>query len=325
MIAVVATEPGGPEVLTLRELPDPTPGPGEVTIDVVATAVNRADTLQRRGHYPPPPGTSELIGLECSGTVREVGDGVMGLEPGQPVCALLAGGGYASVVSAPAAQVMSAPEGIDLATAAAVPEAAATVWSNVFMEAALRPGESLLVHGGAGGLGSLAIQIAHALGHPVSTTAGSADKVALCESLGAAPAVNYREEDFAERVLDHTQGRGVDVVLDNIGGPYLERNLKVLALGGRLAIIGMQGGARAELPIGRLMQKRARIIATSLRPRPVEEKGAICAQLVEHVWPLIASGQVAPVVDSTLPLSEAAAAHERLESSQHAGKIVLTV
>ena len=325
MQAIVATQNGGPEVLTMTDRPDPTPGPGELAIDVVATAVNRADTLQRQGYYPPPPGASDLIGLECSGTVRALGEGVTGFSLGQPVCALLVGGGYASIVVAPAGQVMPVPANIDLTEAAALPEAAATVWSNVYMGARLQPGESLLVHGGAGGLGTLGIQIATALGHPVYTTAGSAEKVARCAELGAELTINYRDEDFPDRIRAHTGGRGVDVILDNMGGAYLDANLDALSMGGRLAIIGMQGGTRGELRISRLLQKRAAVLASSLRPRPTEEKAAICAELVHHVWPLIADGRVRPVIDSILPLADASEAHSRLESSAHTGKIVLAV
>lgn len=324
MRAVIAAEPGGPEVLTVTELPDPVPGPGEVVIDVAATAVNRADTLQRQGKYPPPPGASEVLGLECSGTVSAVGEGVTEWQVGDEVCALLAGGGYAEQVLVPAGQVMPKPDGIDLVTAGGLPEVACTVWSNVFMVAGLQPGETLLVHGGAGGIGTLAIQLAKALGARVVTTAGSEEKLALCRELGADVAVSYRDQDFVEEVKKATDGRGADVILDNMGAKYLERNVSALATEGRLVIIGMQGGVKGELNIGKLLTKRGAVIATSLRSRPVEEKAAICSAVVEHVWPLVSDGSVRVVVHATMPLAEASRAHELMESGDHTGKIILT-
>ena len=324
MRAVTATEPGGPEVLTVSDLPDPQPGPGEVVLDVAATAVNRADLLQRQGHYPPPPGASEVIGLECSGTVSAVGEGVDGWQVGDEVCALLAGGGYAEKVAVPAGQVMPVPAGIDVETAAALPEVACTVWSNVFMVAHLQPEETLLVHGGAGGIGTSAIQLAHALGATVVTTAGSEAKLEACRSLGADLAVNYREQDFVEEVKAFTDGRGADVILDNMGARYLGRNVSALATQGRLVIIGMQGGAKGELDINALLRKRGAVIATALRSRPVQEKAAICAAVVEHVWPLVADGRVKPVVHERYPLAEAARAHADVESSTNVGKVLLT-
>lgn len=324
MRAVIAAQPGGPEVLTVAELPDPTPGPGEVVVDVAATAVNRADTLQRQGKYPPPPGASDVLGLECSGTVSAVGEGVTVWAVGDEVCALLAGGGYAERVLVPAGQVMPKPDGVDLVTAGALPEVACTVWSNLFMVAGLQPGETLLVHGGAGGIGTLAIQLAKALGARVVTTAGSAEKLELCRSLGADVAVSYRDQDFVEEVRAATDGRGADVILDNMGAKYLDRNVSALAPEGRLVIIGMQGGVKGELNIGKLLAKRGAVIATSLRSRPVEEKAAICSAVVEHVWPLVADGSVRVVVHETMPLAEASRAHELMESGDHTGKIVLT-
>jgi putative PIG3 family NAD(P)H quinone oxidoreductase len=324
MRAVVVTEPGGPEVLAVHDLPDPAPGPGEVVLDVAGTAVNRADLLQRQGHYPPPPGASEVLGLECSGTVAAVGEGVDGWQVGDEVCALLAGGGYASKVAVPAGQLMPVPAGVDLVTAAALPEVACTVWSNVFMVAGLRPDETLLVHGGAGGIGTHAIQVAHALGATVLTTAGSEEKLELCRSLGAEVAIGYREQDFVEEVRRATDGRGADVILDNMGAEYLDRNLDALALEGRLVIIGMQGGTKGELDIGKLLRKRGAVIATNLRSRPVEEKAAICAAVVEHVWPLVAVGAVRLIVHTTLPLDRAGEAHALMADSGHSGKIVLT-
>jgi putative PIG3 family NAD(P)H quinone oxidoreductase len=324
MRAVTATSPGGPEVLTVAELPDPSPGEGELVLDMVATAVNRADTLQRQGHYPPPPGASDVLGLECSGVVSAVGSSVQGWQVGDEVCALLAGGGYAEKVLVPAGQLMPVPAGIGLLTAGALPEVACTVWSNVFMIAGLQRGETLLVHGGAGGIGTFAIQLAHVLGARVVTTAGSAEKLDVCRSLGADVTVNYREQDFVEEVTAATAGAGVDVILDNMGAKYLARNLGSLATEGRLVVIGMQGGTRAELDLGALMRKRAAVIATSLRARPVQEKAAICASVVEHVWPLVAEGSVRTLVHTTLPLEEAAEAHRIMEASDHIGKIVLT-
>ncbi len=324
MRAVIASEPGGPEVLTVSELPDPEPGPREVLLDLVATAVNRADTLQRRGLYPPPPGASEVLGLECSGVVSAIGDEVDGWSVGDEACALLAGGGYGSKVAVPAGQLMPIPDGVDLVTAGGLPEVACTVWSNVFMIAGLRPDETLLVHGGAGGIGSMAIQLAHALGARVVATAGSAEKLELCRSLGADVAVSYRDQDFVEEVRSATDGRGADVILDNMGASYLSRNVDALAPEGRLVIIGMQGGTRAELNLGKLLTKRVAVIGSTLRSRPVEEKAAICSAVVEHVWPLLADGSIRPVVHATFPLERAAEAHQLMEDGGHSGKILLT-
>jgi len=324
MRAVIAPEPGGPEALTLADLPDPVPGPGEVVVDMAATAVNRADTLQRQGFYPPPPGASDVLGLECSGVISAVGDGVEGWSEGDRVCALLAGGGYGEKVLVPAGQVMPVPEGVDLVTAGALPEVTCTVWSNVFMIAGLQRGETLLVHGGAGGIGTMAIQVGHALGARVVATAGSPEKLELCRKLGADVAVSYREQDFVEEVRAATDGAGADVILDNMGAKYLDRNVDALATEGRLVIIGMQGGAKGELNIGKLLTKRGAVIATSLRARPVEEKAAICASVVEHVWPLVADGTVKPIVHATFRLDQAAEAHRMMEAGDHVGKIVLT-
>jgi len=322
MRAITAPEPGGPEALTVTELPDPVAGPGEVVIDVVASAVNRADTLQRQGFYPPPKGASDVFGLECSGRISEVGPGVESWRVGDEVCALLASGGYAEKVAVPAGQVMPLPPGVDVKSAAAVPEVACTVWSNVFMVAALQPDETLLVHGGAGGIGNFAIQLAKALGAKVLTTAGSAEKIELCESLGADRAINYHDEDFVEVVKE---AGGADVILDNMGAKYLSRNLAALATQGRLVVIGMQGGTKAEIDLGALMGKRGAVIATSLRARPAEEKAAICAAVVEHVWPLIGEGRVRTFVHEEVPFEEAGRAHGLMESGSHSGKILLTV
>ena len=324
MKAVLAAGKGGPEVLSLGELPDPEPGPGEVLVDVAATAVNRADLLQRQGFYPPPPGASDVIGLECSGTVAALGDGVEGWSVGDEVCALLAGGGYAERVVVPAGQLMPLPPGVDLVSAAALPEVACTVWSNVFMIAGLRPGDQFLVHGGAGGIGTMAIQLAHALGARVYATAGTPEKLALCVELGADVAINYRDEDFVEVVKRESDGHGADVVLDNMGAKYLARNVDVLALEGRLLVIGMQGGTKGELDLGVLLRKRGAVIAASLRSRPVDGKAAICAAVAEHVWPLVGAGLVRPIIHRTMPLADAAEAHTLLESGDAVGKIVLT-
>jgi putative PIG3 family NAD(P)H quinone oxidoreductase len=322
--AVLPREPGGPDVLEYVDVPEPGAGPGEVLVEVVATAVNRADLLQRQGHYPPPPGASDIIGLECSGRVAALGPDVTGWEVGQEVCALLAGGGYATRVAVPAGQLMPRPEGIDLVTAAALPEVAGTVWSNLMMVAGLRSGDSLLVHGGGGGIGTFAIQLAVALGARVITTAGSAQKLALCAELGAGVTVNYREQDFVEAVSEATGGAGVDVILDNMGASYLARNVAALAVEGRLVVIGLQGGTTADLDLNALMRKRAAVVGTTLRARPVGEKTTICAAVAEHVWPLVADGTIRPVVGATLPLAEAAAAHRLMESGEITGKILLT-
>src|SRR3954467_9151570 len=324
MRAVIAPEPGGPEALVVTDRPDPVAGPGEVVIEMSGTAVNRADPLQRQGFYPPPPGASDVLGLECSGTVTSVGAGVDGWSPGDEVCALLAGGGDAEGVLVPAGQVMPVPAGVDLVTAGALPEVACTVWSNVFMIAGLQRDETLLVHGGAGGIGTFAIQLAHALGARVVTTAGSAEKLDVCRSLGADVTVNYREQDFVEEVRATTDGRGADVILDNMGAKYLARNLDALAIEGRLVVIGMQGGSKGEIDLGVLMRKRGAVIATSLRARPAEEKAAICSSAVENVWALVADGSVKTLVHTSLPLEQVAEAHRIMEASDHIGKIVLT-
>jgi putative PIG3 family NAD(P)H quinone oxidoreductase len=316
--AVVLDGYGGPEVLRLAEVPDPPPpGPGEVLVDVVATAVNRADLLQRQGFYPPPPGTSDVPGLECSGVVAACGAGVSGWSVGDPVCALLAGGGYASRVLVPAGQCLPVPGGVDLVAAAALPEAACTVWSTVFTVGRLAPGETLLVHGGASGIGTFATQLAAALGSRVVVTA-RASKHAACLALGAERAIDYATKDFAALV-------SADVILDIVGAKYLGRNVAALAVGGRLVVIGLQGGVVGELDLGALMAKRAAVHAASLRSRPVAEKSAIVASVVDQVWPLVAAGRVRPVVDRVLPLDEVAEAHRVMAAGEHVGKIVLRV
>jgi putative PIG3 family NAD(P)H quinone oxidoreductase len=322
MRAITAPDPGGPEALIVTELPDPEAGPGEVVIDIVASAVNRADTLQRQGFYPPPKGATDVLGLECSGRISEVGAGVQGWSVGDEVCALLASGGYAEKVAVPAGQVMPVPPGVDLKAAGAIPDVACTVWSTVFMAAGLQPGETLLVHGGAGGIGNFAIQVAKALGATVLTTAGSKEKLELCESLGADRAINYHDEDFVEVVKG---AGGADVILDNMGAKYLSRNVAALSTLGRLVVIGMQGGTKAEIDLGALLGKRGSVMALSLRSRPTEQKAAICASVVEHVWPLIGEGKVRSFVHEEVPFEEAARAHELMESGSHSGKILLTV
>ena len=324
MRAVVISRPGGPEVLEWQHVDDPAPGAGEVLVEVAASAVNRADLLQRQGHYDPPPGTSPYPGLECSGLVRALGDGVTGWSVGDEVCALLSGGGYAELVPVPAGQLLPVPRGVDVRDAAALPEVACTVWSNVFMLAGLRPGETLLVHGGASGVGTMAIQLAVAAGATVAVTAGSAAKLERCRELGAEILVNYREQDFVEVVRGETDGHGADVVLDNMGARYLDRNLRVLAVNGRLANIGLQGGVRAELDLATLMAKRAAVLSTSLRARPPAEKAAVVASVLEHVWPHVVAGRVRPVVDRVVPMAEAAEAHRVVEAGEHVGKVLLT-
>jgi putative PIG3 family NAD(P)H quinone oxidoreductase len=325
MRAVVASGPGGPEVLSIGELPDPQPGPGEVAIAVAATAVNRPDLLQRAGHYPPPPGASDVLGLECSGTIAALGEGVTGWGVGDECCALLAGGGYAQRVVCPAGQVMPVPAGVSLEQAASLPEVACTVWSNVFMIAGLQPGEWFLVHGGAGGIGSMAIQLGSAVGARVMATAGSAEKLAQCAELGAEVTIDYKQQDFVAEVKRATEDHGADVILDNMGASYLTRNVDALATEGRLLVIGLMGGAKGEIDLNQLMTKRGALISTRLRPRPVQEKAAICAAVVEHVWPLVTDGRIRPVVNTSLPLAEASRAHALMMSGEASGKILLTV
>jgi putative PIG3 family NAD(P)H quinone oxidoreductase len=323
MHAITIPEPGGPEALVWAEVPDPVPGEGEVLVEVTAGAVNRADIMQRQGHYPPPPGASSYPGLECSGRIAALGPGVSGWSVGDEVCALLAGGGYAEKVAVPAGQVLPVPEGVGLKEAAALPEVVCTVWSNVFMTARLRAGETFLVHGGSSGIGTMAIQLAKAAGARVAVTAGSREKLERCAELGADILVNYREQDFVAEVREATGGAGADVILDNMGAKYLERNLQALAFNGRLAIIGMQGGRKAELDIGALLAKRATVGGAGLRARPLDEKAAVVAAVREHVWPLVAAGRVRPIVDRELPMSDASAAHRVVEESGHIGKVLL--
>jgi putative PIG3 family NAD(P)H quinone oxidoreductase len=323
--AIVATEPGGPEVLQWQAVPDPIAGPGEVLVAIAAAAVNRADILQRQGFYPPPPGAPEWLGLECSGRVAALGDGVTSWSVGDEVCCLLSGGGYAEQVAVPVGQAMPIPTGVDLVTAAGLPEVACTVWSNLVMTAHLQRGDWLLVHGGGSGIGTMAIQIARALGARVAVTAGSAAKLAHCEALGADVLINYRDQDFVEAIAAETGGRGVDVILDNMGAAYLERNIACLAAGGRLVVIGMQGGVKAEIDLGVLLRRNGTVHATTLRGRTPEQKAEICSQVERHVWPWIAAGIVKPVIDRVMPISDAAAAHRALEAGEATGKIVLSV
>ncbi|WP_132110234.1 NAD(P)H-quinone oxidoreductase [Actinocrispum wychmicini] len=324
MYAIVAREPGGPEVLEWTEVPDPEPGPGEVLIDVAASAVNRADLLQRQGFYPPPPGASDIIGLECSGTIAKLGEGVTGWQVGAEVCALLAGGGYGQRVVVPAVQVLPLPDGVDLVAAASIPEVACTVWSNVVMHGRLEAGQVLLVHGGAGGIGTHAIQVGKALGATVAVTAGSRDRLDRCAELGADVTINYRDQDFVE-VLG---SRGADVILDNMGASYLDRNLNALAMDGHLLVIGFQGGRKAEMDMGKLLFKRGSLTALSLRFRPVEgraSKADVVAAVRAGLWPMFAKGEVKPIVHTVMPMSAAADAHRALESGGEVfGKIVLT-
>jgi putative PIG3 family NAD(P)H quinone oxidoreductase len=319
MHAIVIENPGEPDVLRWTEVPYPVAGPGEVLLDVVAAGINRADISQRMGSYPPPPGASEYPGLEASGRIAALGEGVTGWSVGDEVCALLAGGGYAEKVAVPAGQVLPVPKGVSLVEAAALPEVTCTVWSNVFMLAGLREGESFLVHGGSSGIGTMAIQLAKARGARVLCTAGSPEKLARCRELGADIAINYRTEDFVKEAAP------VDVILDNMGASYLARNVETLGTGGRLMIIGFQGGGTAELNLVKLMGRRASVQSTGLRSRPKEEKAEIVASVRDHVWPLLESGAVRAIVDRTVPMHDAATGHRILEESTHVGKIVLTV
>ena len=322
MKAITIPSPGGPDALVLAEVDDPVAGPGEVLVEVVATAVNRADLMQRMGHYPPPTGAPPYPGLECSGTIAALGEGVAGWAIGDRVCALLAGGGYAERVAVPAAQLLPVPAGLTLVQAAALPEVACTVWSNVFMRAALQPGELLLVHGGASGIGTMAVQLGARYGARVFTTVGSAEKATRVRELGAERAVLYRDEDF---VAVLREAGGADVILDVMGASYLARNVAALADGGRLVVIGLQGGAKAELDLGALLAKRGSVHATALRSRSAAQKATIVQAVLAGVWPAVEAGEVRPVVDRVLPLADAGEAHRVVEASEHVGKVVLQV
>ena len=325
MKAITLPSFGGPEVLTVSEIPTPGINADEVLVRVVAAGVNRADLLQRQGNYAPPPGESEIPGLEVSGIVVQVGSRVEGWSEGDEVCALLAGGGYAEHVAVPAGQLLPVPAGISLVDAAALPEVTCTVWSNLVMTAGLQRGDTLLVHGGSSGIGTTAIQIAHRLGVRVAVTAGSPAKLERCRELGASILIDYKEQDFVEELRAATDGRGADVILDNMGAKYLMRNVETLADGGRLVIIGMQGGTTAELNIATLLRKRGTVVATSLRARPRAEKAAIVAEVREHVWPLVEAGEVVPVIHGRFPAREVARAHEELDKGTHIGKVLLTI
>lgn len=325
MKAITLPSFGGPEVLTVSEIPTPGINADEVLVRVVAAGVNRADLLQRQGNYAPPPGESEIPGLEVSGIVVQVGSRVEGWSEGDEVCALLAGGGYAEHVAVPAGQLLPVPAGISLVDAAALPEVTCTVWSNLVMTAGLQRGDTLLVHGGSSGIGTTAIQIAHRLGVRVAVTAGSPAKLERCRELGASILIDYKEQDFVEELRAATDGHGADVILDNMGAKYLPRNVAALATGGRLVIIGMQGGVKGELDIATLLRKRGTVVATSLRTRPRAEKAAIVAEVREHVWPLVEAGEVVPVIHGRFPAREVARAHEELDKGTHIGKVLLTI
>ena len=325
MHCVEISTPGPPEVLKLVERPDPVAGRGEVLIRVAAAGVNRPDVMQRRGLYPPPPGASDLPGLEVAGVVESLGEGVTDWRIGDRVCALVSGGGYATLCVAPAPQCLPVPPGMDLVTAAAIPETFFTVWTNVFDRGRLRSGETALFHGGSSGIGTTAIQLAAARGARVLATAGSDEKCRACEQLGAERAINYRTEDFVDVVKQLTKGRGVDLILDIVGGDYIPRDLASLAVEGRLVVIGFMGGDTATIDFRRVLGRRLTITGSTLRPRSVEEKGQIAAEVRREVWPLLESGKVKPLIYRMFPLADAAAAHRLMESSEHVGKIVLTV
>jgi putative PIG3 family NAD(P)H quinone oxidoreductase len=323
MHAVVITEPGGPDVLQWAEVADPVPGPGEVVVDVTAAGINRADLMQRQGFYPPPAGAPPYPGLECSGTVSAIGPDVTTFKAGDEVCALLSGGGYAEKVAVPEGQLLPRPKSVTLTEAASFPETACTVYSNVFMTARLQPGETILIHGGGSGIGTMAIQLAKNAGATVAVTAGSQEKLEACKRLGADIAINYREENFTESLKRATNDHGADVILDIIGAAYLAGNVDALAVGGRMVTIGMQKGSKAELDLGKLMTKRATIAATTLRARPKDQKAEIVKAVKEHVWPLIEDRKITPVIYRELPFPDAAEAHRIMEASTHTGKILL--
>ena len=325
MTAIEITSAGGPEVLKPGTRPMPTPKDGEVLIEVHAAGINRPDVFQRKGHYDPPPGASDIPGLEVAGRVVAVGPGVTDLKAGDEVCALVAGGGYAEFCTAPAVQCLPVPAGLGMVEAAALPETSFTVWSNVFDRGLLKSGESLLVHGGSSGIGTTAIQMAKAAGATVFTTAGSAEKCEACLKLGADRAINYREEDFAAVVKEATGGRGVDVVLDMVGGDYIPRSISCMATDGRHVSIAFLRGSKTEIDFNRVMRNRLTLTGSTLRPRPIADKAAIASRLREHVWPKLSQGSIRPLIHSTFPLAEAAKAHALMESSEHIGKIVLVV
>ncbi len=325
MICIEISKPGEPDVLVSVERPTPAPGPDEVLIRVAAAGVNRPDIMQRRGKYPPPPGASDIPGLEVAGTIEAIGSGVRDWKRGDRVCALLAGGGYADHAVAPAPQCLPVPDRLDMVAAAAIPETYFTVWTNLFERGHLSAGETVLIHGGSSGIGTTAIQLARAIGARVFATAGSAGKCAACERLGAERCINYKDEDFVAVVRDLTRGAGVNVILDMVGADYFARNIESLAVEGRLVEIATLQGTRTELNLQTIMQRRLTVTGSTLRIRSVEQKGAIARALRRHVWPLLEAGTVAPVVHATFPLRDAAAAHRVMESGAHVGKLVLVV
>jgi len=324
MIAISIAKPGGPDVLQPIDIPIPQPGRRDVLIRVAAAGVNRPDMLQREGKYPPPPGASDIPGLEVSGVITACGPDVKRWREGDRVCALVSGGGYAEYCAAPEAQCLTIPPNLDLVSAGAMPETFFTVWTNVFDRGRLRRGESFLVHGGTSGIGTTAIQMARAFGARVFATAGTDQKCAACERLGAERAINYKKEDFSPALMSSTGGAGIDVILDIVGGPYFGRNVDLLAVDGRLVEIAVLGGAKADLDLVRLLRQRITVTGSTLRSRSVEEKGAIAAAVERAVWPLVESGEIRPIVHATFPLTQAAEAHRLMESGSHIGKIVLT-
>ena len=325
MTAIEITESGGPEVLQPVERPVPEPGSGEILIAVAAAGVNRPDVVQRLGLYPPPPGASDLPGLEVAGEVAAVGGAVTEWKEGDSVCALISGGGYAQYATAPAARVLRVPAGLDSIQAAGIPETFFTVWTNMFDRGHLAAGESILIHGGSSGIGTTAIQLAHEFGATAYVTVGNAEKARFCEELGAEKAINYREQDFVEEIKSITDGAGVDVILDIVGGDYLPRNIRLLRVEGRLLQVSLMGGSKGELDLGRVMRNRLTVTGSTLRPRSVAQKGEIAAALRERVWPLFEAGKIGPVIHQTFPLAEASRAHELMETSAHIGKIILSV
>jgi putative PIG3 family NAD(P)H quinone oxidoreductase len=325
MKAIEIAQPGGPEVLKPGERPVPVPAQGEVLVRVAAAGVNRPDVEQRKGTYPPPPGASDIPGLEVAGTVAALGPGADGFKVGDAVCALVSGGGYAEYCTAPVPQCLPVPKGLSMVEAAALPETFFTVWQNVFDRARLKAGETILIHGGSSGIGTTAIQMAKAMGARIIATAGSDEKCAACVKLGADRAINYNTQDFVEATLAETNKKGADVILDMVGGKYFERNIAALAIEGRLSLIALLGGRDAKIDLGLVLRKRLTVVGSVLRARPIAEKGAVAAALRREIWPLIAAGKIKPVIDSTFPLADAAKAHARMETSAHVGKIVLTV